>query len=65
MPIFYMICGIPASGKSTVAQEIASTENAVVLSSDEIRRELYKRKMYNRNQNEETFKLLRSRLRNC
>jgi len=62
MPIFYMICGIPASGKSTVAQEIASTENAVVLSSDEIRRELYKRKMYNRNQNEETFKLLRSRL---
>lgn len=36
---FYMMIGLPASGKSTIAKEIAKSEDAVIVSSDEIRRE--------------------------
>ena len=33
--------GLPASGKSTFADEIAKTENATIVSSDTIRKEWY------------------------
>lgn len=60
---FYLMCGIPASGKSTIANEIAAAEeDAVILSSDEIRRELYKGRKYNPKQNAETFSTMRYRL---
>lgn len=36
---FYMMIGLPASGKSTIAKEIAESEDAVIVSSDEIRKE--------------------------
>lgn len=36
----YMMIGIPASGKSTIAKEIAKSEEAIIVSSDEIRNEL-------------------------
>lgn len=36
---FYMMIGLPASGKSTIAKEISESEDAVIVSSDEIRRE--------------------------
>ena len=40
-PILYMMVGIPASGKSTVAKEYASkVENSKVFSSDEYRKNL-------------------------
>jgi len=32
--------GLPASGKSTIAKEISKSEDAVIVSSDEIREEL-------------------------
>ena len=37
----HMFIGIPASGKSTLAQKIAPTINAEILSTDKIREELY------------------------
>lgn len=38
---FYMMIGLPGSGKSTVAKSIASNTTAVIISSDEIRAELF------------------------
>lgn len=37
---FYMMIGLPASGKSTIAKEIAERENAVIISTDDLRQEL-------------------------
>lgn len=36
---FYMMIGLPASGKSTIAKGMAKSEDAVIVSSDEIRKE--------------------------
>lgn len=40
MKVFIMI-GVPGSGKSTIAKEIAEKYNAKILSSDKIREELF------------------------
>ena len=40
-PIFIMMCGLPASGKSTKAQELATEYDATVFSSDALRAEWY------------------------
>ena len=37
----YMMIGLPASGKSTIAKDIAKSEGAIIVSSDEIRKELF------------------------
>ena len=62
MPLFYLICGIPASGKSTIAKQIAAETHFIVISPDEIRRELYPGKKYNPKQNEKTFRIFKSRI---
>lgn len=36
----FMMIGLPASGKSTIAKEISESEGAIIVSSDEIRKEL-------------------------
>ena len=36
----FMMIGLPASGKSTIAKEIAKKENAVIVSTDDLRQEL-------------------------
>lgn len=41
MSTLYTLIGIPGSGKSTWANENAGIRNAIIVSSDEIRRELY------------------------
>lgn len=41
LPTVYMLCGLPASGKSTYAKEIAKNDNTEIFSSDAIRKELY------------------------
>jgi len=38
---FIMMCGLPASGKSLIAEQISLKENAVIHSSDSLRKELY------------------------
>jgi predicted kinase len=35
------MCGAPGAGKSTYAKQLAQTENAVIISGDDIRTELY------------------------
>lgn len=35
-----IICGLPGTGKTTIAKKLAPTINAIVLSSDKIRKEL-------------------------
>ncbi len=40
-PKFIMMVGVPGSGKSTISNDISCCENAVVISSDGIREELY------------------------
>jgi predicted kinase len=37
----YVMVGAPGSGKSTYAAKLAQTENAVIISGDDIRAELY------------------------
>ena len=37
----YVMVGAPGSGKSTFANELAESENAIVISGDDIRAELY------------------------
>jgi predicted kinase len=41
MSKFIMMVGLPASGKTTLAKQLAKTENAVVLSSDDLRVEMF------------------------
>lgn len=40
-PIMAMLCGLPASGKSTYAKKLAEKYNAIILSSDKLREELF------------------------
>ncbi len=37
----YVMVGAPGAGKSTYAKKLAETENAVIVSGDDVRRELY------------------------
>jgi predicted kinase len=37
----YVMVGVPGSGKSTYAAKLAQTENAVIISGDDVRAELY------------------------
>lgn len=57
MPTFVLMVGLPASGKSTYAQELAEEMRAVICSSDAIRKELFGDENSQDN-NEEVFKLL-------
>lgn len=43
-----VICGLPGVGKTTLAKEIALLVNAVLLSTDKIRKELLSRPTYGR-----------------
>lgn len=40
IPVLFFMVGLPASGKSTYAKELSKNYNAIILSSDEIRKEL-------------------------
>ena len=40
IPVLHVMVGISGSGKSTIAKEIANEENAVIVSSDSLRKEL-------------------------
>lgn len=61
-PTFVMMVGLPGSGKSTYAKELAEKIKAVICSSDVIRKELCGDENLQDN-NEEVFKLLHSRIK--
>ena len=64
VPTFVMMVGLPASGKSTYVKELAEEMRAVICSSDAIRKELCGDENSQDN-NEEVFKLLHSRIKEC
>lgn len=57
-----IMVGLPASGKSTIAKEIAIKENAIIHSSDLLRKELFGDEN-ECDRNEELFKELHSRIK--
>ena len=62
MPKFIMMVGLPASGKSTYAEELAKRYDANIHSSDSIREEL-SGDINNQNINDLVFKTLHSRIK--
>lgn len=63
-PYFVMMVGLPGSGKSTYAKELADEMRAVICSSDTIREELCGDEN-SQDKNEEVFKILHSRIKEC
>ena len=61
-PTLYMLVGLPASGKSTYAQELAEKYNANIHASDEIRKEL-SGDINNQNVNDLVFQTLHKRVK--
>ena len=61
-PIFIMMLGLPGSGKSTHAKELAERINAVIHSSDALREELTG-DINNQNNNELVFQTLHKRIK--
>ena len=46
MSVIIIICGLPGVGKSTISNDLSRLINAVVLSSDKIRKEIFPRPTY-------------------
>ena len=61
-PYFVMMVGLPRSGKSTYAKELADEISAVVCSSDAIRQELCGDENL-QNKNEDVFRVLHRRIK--
>lgn len=57
-----MLCGLPASGKSYYAKQLSDKYNAVIISSDELRKELFNN-INEQNKNNEVFIELRKRVK--
>lgn len=63
-PTFTMMVGLVGSGKSTYAKQLSKETNAVICSSDAIREELCGDEN-SQDKNEEVFKILHSRIKEC
>ena len=63
-PIFVMMCGLPASGKSTYAKELAEEYNTTVFSSDALRAELWGDESI-QGDNTKLFTELHRRIKDC
>jgi len=59
---FILMCGLPASGKSHFAKEIAEQENAIIHASDILRKELFGNEESN-DKNDELFNELHKRIK--
>jgi predicted kinase len=46
--LIVLVCGLPGVGKSTLAKDLAPLINAVILSSDKIRKELFPKPIYSK-----------------
>lgn len=63
-PIFIMMCGLVASGKSTKAQGLAKEYNATIFSSDGLREEMFG-DVNDQEHNQELFVELYKRIKGC
>ena len=61
-PELIVMCGLSASGKSTIAKELAVKHNAAIVSSDAIRKEICGT-VADQSKNEEVFKTFHKRIR--
>lgn len=43
-----LVCGLPATGKSTIARKLAKRINATILRTDEVRKKLFKNPTYSK-----------------
>lgn len=59
-----MMCGLPASGKSTKAKELAKEYNATIYSSDALREEIFG-DVNDQGHNQELFAELHRRIKDC
>ena len=59
----YIMCGISASGKSTIAKQIAEKENCIIVSSDAIRAEICPGGVTDQSKNEEVFQIFHRRIK--
>lgn len=62
-PCLFIMVGISASGKSTIANRIAERENCVIVSSDAIRGEICEGGVSDQSKNDEVFKIFYKRIR--
>lgn len=53
-----IICGLPGTGKTTLANELAPEISAVVLSSDRIRKEIFPKPTYSRDERRLVYKIM-------
>lgn len=58
-----VITGLPGSGKTTVADSLSKEINAIVLSTDKIRKNMFKNPVYNENDKRVVYNELFSRAR--
>lgn len=63
-PLFTMMVGLPGSGKSTKAQELAQEYNATIFSSDSLREELFG-DVNHQADNTKLFEELHKRIKDC
>lgn len=63
-PTLIMLVGLPCSGKSTEAKELAKEYNATIFSSDDLRQELFG-DVNEQSRNNELFTELHRRVKNC
>lgn len=61
MTKLFLMIGLPASGKSTLAEQISKSEDAEIVSSDNIRKELYGDENI-QGDNNEVFKIVENRI---
>ena len=63
VPKLYIMVGLSASGKSTIAKQIAENEDCIIVSSDAIRGEICEGGVADQSKNEEVFKIFHRRIR--
>ncbi len=62
-PVFRIMIGLSASGKSSVAEMMASEDGSVIVSSDNIRGEICECGVIDQTQNDEVFKIFNKRIK--
>ena len=62
-PKLIVLCGLSASGKSTIGREIANENNCVIISPDNIRGEICEGGVIDQSKNDEVFKIFHRRIK--